>query len=197
MNTIDLTSSIGSNQTLEKEEIMNLGNALGDAYSTYFQNEKIEELYKQALCLSKTKIELTSFFKQREELDYLTFDERIRFSIDEQTYIIFSLNGYVQEFVIGGEKQFLTNLDILHAIEILRLRNIPINLTYLFMKLKQLNLISFVYNYAYAKLTQKNSDQMDIIRAGMFKNAYYNILALKDQEYIKALIGSPFQTKTR
>ena len=38
---------------------------------------------------------------------------------------------------------------------------------------------------------------MDIIRAGMFKNAYYNIIALKEQNYIKKLVDAPIRAKMR
>ena len=192
-----MNSNKTTNQSIEPTDLMNLGNSLKEAYCSYFQNDKIEELYKQALCLSKTQIELTTYFKRKEELDYLSFDEKIRFNIDEYTYIIFSLNGFLQEFVINGEKQNLFDLNLLQALEILRLRNIPIDLTGLLAQLQQLTLISYVYNYAYSGLEEQIKDRMDIIRAGMFKNAYYNILALKDQNYIKLLIESPFPAKTR
>ena len=182
---------------LKKEDLMDLGSTLGDAYADFFKDERIEDLYKQILSLSKTQINLATYFKHKEGVEYLFFEETIKFIVNEQTYIVFSLNGNVQEFVIEGSKQHLTNLNILPALEILMLKNISVDITPLLTKLQQLILTSHIYNYALNKLEQQISNKMDVIRAGMFKNAYYNIIALKNQEYINLLVGIEFQAKIR
>lgn len=182
---------------LKKEDLMDLGSTLGDAYADFFKDERIEDLYKQILSLSKTQINLATYFKHKEGVEYLFFEETIKFIVNEQTYIVFSLNGNVQEFVIEGSKQHLTNLNILPALEILMLKNISVDITPLLTKLQQLILTSHIYNYALNKLEQQISNKMDVIRVGMFKNAYYNIIALKNQEYINLLVGIEFQAKIR
>lgn len=199
MEAIELISALEfyGSETETPEYFINLGSTLAKSYYNFFSKERIEALYSEMLSLENTRINLPSFFSTPNTLTYLKFDEAIKLNINENTYILFALNGQVIEFVINGEKQHITNLDILHAIQILELKRIPIDYSNLIGELEKLALTSHIYSYAYHELEKIKMDKMDIIRAGMFKNAYYNIIALKDQNYLKQLMETPIRAKTR
>lgn len=179
------------------EYFTNLGSTLAKVYYDFFSKERIENLYSEMFSLNITKLNLASYFSTSDNLIYLEFDETIKFEVNENMYILFTLNGQVKEFVINGEKQHIVNLDILHAIQILEFKKTLIDYSKLIKELQKLVLTSYIYSYAYSELEKIKIDKMDTFRAGMFKNAYFNIIALKDQNYIKQLIKSPIRAKAR
>lgn len=199
METVELISTLEFYGTeLETPEYFtNLSIALANVYYNFFSKEKIESLYEQLLSLENTKLNLTTYFNDPTLLTYLQFNETIKYQVNENTYIIFALNGQVKEFVINGEKQPILNLDILHAIQFLEFKKMSIDYSKLMKELRQLLLTSYIYSNAFHELEKIKTDKMDIIRAGMFKNAYYNIIALKDQSYLKQLIEMPIKVRIR
>lgn len=199
METVELISTLEFYGTeLETPEYFtNLSIALANVYYNFFSKEKIESLYEQLLSLENTKLNLTTYFNDPTLLTYLQFNETIKYQVNENTYIIFALNGQVKEFVINGEKQPILNLDILHAIQFLEFKKMSIDYSKLMKELRQLLLTSYIYSNAFHELEKIKMDKMDIIRAGMFKNAYYNIITLKDQSYLKQLIEMPIKARIR
>ena len=199
METVELISTLEFYGTeLETPEYFtNLSIALAKIYYNFFSKEKIESLYEQLLSLENTKLNLTTYFNDPTLLTYLQFNETIKYQVNENTYIIFALNGVVKEFVINDEKQPILNLDILHAIQFLEFKKMSIDYSKLMKELRQLLLTSYIYSNAFHELEKIKTDKMDIIRAGMFKNAYYNIIALKDQSYLKQLIEMPIKVRIR
>ena len=199
METVELISTLEFYGTeLETPEYFtNLSIALANIYYNFFSKEKIESLYEQLLSLENTKLNLTTYFNDPTLLTYLQFNETIKYQVNENTYIIFALNGVVKEFVINDEKQPILNLDILHAIQFLEFTKMSIDYSKLMKELRQLLLTSYIYSNAFHELEKIKTDKMDIIRAGMFKNAYYNIIALKDQSYLKQLIEMPIKVRIR
>lgn len=199
METVELISTLEFYGTeLETPEYFtNLSIALANVYYNFFSKEKIESLYEQLLSLENTKLNLTTYFNDPTLLTYLQFNETIKYQVNENTYIIFALNGVVKEFVINDEKQPILNLDILHAIQFLEFKKMSIDYSKLMKELRQLLLTSYIYSNAFHELEKIKTDKMDIIRAGMFKNAYYNIITLKDQSYLKQLIEMPIKARIR
>ncbi len=199
METVELISTLEFYGTeLETPEYFtNLSIALANVYYNFFSKEKIESLYEQLLSLENTKLNLTTYFNDPTLLTYLQFNETIKYQVNENTYIIFALNGVVKEFVINDEKQPILNLDILHAIQFLEFKKMSIDYSKLMKELRQLLLTSYIYSNAFHELEKIKMDKMDIIRAGMFKNAYYNIITLKDQSYLKQLIEMPIKARIR
>ena len=199
IETVELISTLEFYGTeLETPEYFtNLSIALANVYYNFFSKEKIESLYEQLLSLENTKLNLTTYFNDPTLLTYLQFNETIKYQVNENTYIIFALNGVVKEFAINDEKQPILNLDILHAIQILEFKKLVIDDSKLIKELQKLALTSHIYSYAYHELEKIKIDKMDIIRAGMFKNAYYNIIALKGQSYLKQLIEMPIKVRIR
>ena len=137
------------------------------------------------------------YFFDPKDVAYLQFSELQKLIINENTYIIFDLKGQVKEFVIEKEMQHALNLNLLNALQILELRSIPINLNELAKEMQKLIVTSLVYNYAFQKLKENSKDKLDIMRAGMFKNAYYNIIGLNSQEYCKKFLNMSLQAPTR
>lgn len=180
-----------------KEYFLELGNHLADTYESYFTDTQIEKLYNPTLSLEATKLYLPRYFFDPKDLAYLQFSELQKLIINENTYIIFDLKGQVKEFVIEKEMQHALNLNLLNALQILELRSIPINLNELAKEMQKLIVTSLVYNYAFQKLKENSKDKLDIMRAGMFKNAYYNIIGLNSQEYCKKFLNMPLQAPTR
>ena len=73
-----------------KEHITILGLKLANAYRVNFKEEVINHLYSKPVCLDETKIDITKFF-DKEDWQYLDYKEKIKWMIDENTFIIFNL----------------------------------------------------------------------------------------------------------
>ena len=198
MEPIELISTLEfDGMELETADFfVNLASNLAKMYYNFFSNERIESLYSNLLSLENTKLSLDEILNFPNHV-YLLFDEIIRFDISDNTYILFALNGEVKEFVVHGENQHTANVSILQAMQILECKNIILDYSNLRERLQQLVLTSHIYSYAYHELEKIKTEKMDIIRAGMFKNAYYNIIALKEQNYIKKLVDAPIRAKMR
>ena len=166
-------------QKEEKDYFINLGKTLAKSYYHSFSNKKMAELYKSFTFYESTQLKLNAYFENKKDIAYLAYQETQRLTLKEGTFITFDLSGTVLELIVDYQKLNTINLTLHGALEILRHRNIEIDDNKIEEYFKKLKSTSLIYNLAFLILQKNIKSKMDVVRAGMFKNAYYKIICLE------------------
>ena len=166
-------------QKEEKNYFINLGKKLAKSYYYFFNNKKMEELYKSFTFYESTQLKLNVFFESPKDITYLAYQETQRLTLKEGTFITYDLSGTVLELIVDYQKLNTINLTLHGALKIIKHRNIEIEDNKIEEFFEQLKITSLIYNYAFLILQKKMKTKMDIVRVGMFKNAYYKIICLE------------------
>ena len=179
-----------------KEHITILGLKLANAYRVNFKEEVINHLYSKPVCLDETKIDITKFF-DKEDWQYLDYKEKIKWMIDENTFIIFNLKGEISEYIIDNKKDTCSNFTIMQIIPVLVHKGKNIDLNHLIKKIRELYITSYIYNVAFQELCHTLNTSYPIVIAGMFRNAYFNILEFKNYNYVQEFLLENRQSLTK
>lgn len=179
-----------------KEHITILGLKLANAYRANFKEEVINHLYSKPVCLDETKIDITKFF-DKEDWQYLDYKEKIKWMIDENTFVIFNLKGEISEYIIDNKKDTCSNFTIMQIIPVLVHKGKNIDLNHLIKKIRELYITSYIYNIAFQELCRTLNTSYPIVIAGMFRNAYFNILEFKNYNYVQEFLLENRQSLTK
>lgn len=176
------------NQLLEIEQdrnfdfsLIKLVNKMTLVYDLSFPRKKLDELVFKGNDTKKATRPNYSEFNifTKEELELLNFEDKKRFNINDNSYFIIDLKGYVKEVVLNNRKQYFFRVITLDEM-----------LDYIENKIGQFNrkiidnykenlyLKSLLYKYAYILLEEDIKDSTDMTLVGMFKNAYFDIIEL-------------------
>lgn len=175
---------------LEKSSILNtnllsLAKRIASTYIKHFTKVRIEQLDFSKIDTKKaTRLNLNyqlDFNKGEKEL--LSFSEEIKIQINEESFFVVDLKGYVIKFVWNNEEMlfhhiqnindFLTNMEDQMDVEEIK--------RYLKKQEEELYIKSLIYKYAYILLEEQAKSNIDYARAGMFKNAYFDIIEYQKQ----------------
>lgn len=193
MDIATIKEKIEKDRTLKRDVdyYLNVALVLAKTYYNYFTLELINDFFNNINSISTknaTKLPLDKFVFKESYINYLEYSELI--TLKGKTFLIkFNLKGQVQEFYINNISVISNNIDILDALQILTEKNLSINYEKIYNYFHELYIISLIYNYAYETLKNKAKSETDYIRAGMFKNAYYNIIDLINQNWLKNLMN--------
>ena len=172
----------------EKDYFVNLSIHLANCYYKFFNNKKIDELYKEGISLSKTKLDILAFFPNEKDQNYLRQDEIIELILADNSHIVCDSTGQVHEFIIRSHPMRINDLNVLEALNIAEQYQVIKEKNIINQIMEKLELLSAIYHFALILLNLKQKSKMDIVRTGMFHNAYFHIINLnKSLPRIKGL----------
>lgn len=182
----------------EKDYFVNLSMHLANCYYEFFNNKKIDELYKEGISLSKTKLDIPTFFPNEKDRNYLRQDEIIELILDDNSHIVCDSTGQVHEFIIRAHPMRINDLNVLEALNIAAQYQVVREKNIINQIIEKLELLSAIYHFALILLNLRQKNKMDIVRTGMFHNAYFHIINLnKNLSRIKDLCLSLETEKVR
>ena len=164
---------------------LHLAEILVNYYKNIFSKSKVKKILLNSGCressLDDMRVNLTDLPLSISDKKYLEFAESFRINLDEKSYIIIDLKGLVKQAVFGGENEyFAVSLSVLELYELLGALSYDFNRNGYFEFLKSLEVTSLIYRYAYLSLENESSEKIEITRAGMFRNAYFDIIELSE-----------------
>ena len=96
--------------------------------------------------------------------------------------------GQVHEFIIRSHPMRINDLNVLEALNIAEQYQVIKEKNIINQIMEKLELLSAIYHFALILLNLKQKSKMDIVRTGMFHNAYFHIINLnKSLPRIKGL----------
>ena len=162
----------------EKDYFVNLSMHLANSYYNFFNDQKIDELYQEGMSLDKTKLKIYSFFPIEKDRHYLRQNEIIKLKLEENSYIVCDSTGQVHEFIIQEKRMRIQNLNILEALYIANQYHVIKKNQIIIQTIEKLELLSAIYHFAFLLLNLNQGYSMDIVRTGMFHNAYFHLIHL-------------------
>lgn len=175
-----------------KINLLYLAEKLAKEYINYFSSLKIKKLkYNKLDTFKTTRLDIISHKSfSEEEKEILKFQDKHRFTINRNSYMIINLKGYIIKFIWNNKEliydHVLTLQELLSNSEIQN--SIKINKELINHYHESLYLKSLIYAYAYNILIASAKNDIDYARAGMFKNAYFDII-----EYQNRVLDIPYQ----
>ena len=157
-----------------------LANKLAKSYHEYFTEEKIQELFNSTFFLEASRLPLEKF--DPNERKYLIYPEKIKIELNDASFEV-NLQNQVEKLNISGCSINDHMQELPQVLSLLRNLNIKIEEAAWNEELFNINLTSLIYQYAFLNLKENVKTTIDSVQAGMFKNAYYNIIELKLLKY--------------
>lgn len=162
---------------------LNIANLLANLYDKNFSNSKLKKIFHSSNnrenSIKDMRLDLTSLNLPLNSERYLEFPEKFTLKFDDSSYIIINLKGLVEEFIIDGHPTYFRHqLNISEAYELLDTGSYNYDKNSYFEFLYSLYTTSLIYKYAYLTLESQARDKNSYTKAGMFKNAYFDIIEL-------------------
>lgn len=169
-----------------------LATKLAEQYCQYFCIQKFQYIFYGIINTNeKTRL---PYYKLKtftpEEVDYLYFEDTEIFYIKPSlySYIRINLKNEVLNLVIDNKEVFLKKVFTLEEIILyLKKQNKYIDSEEIENYQEKLYLKSLIYNYAYCIIEENSTLDEEYARAGMFKNAYYDIMNIYNNSLSKNL----------
>ena len=161
----------------DEQYFLKLGNRLANLYIRHFKNI-INNIDFNNLRLEETILDFDQYILIPEDEKYLKFKPINRLVLAPNSYIEFDLRFMVTDLCLYKVRRKIAyNMTLEEALNIIRanykFKSLELNLK---LVMDKLYLISLAYGYTYDLLEEKN-----VFMAGMFKNAYYDIIMLGEK----------------
>lgn len=167
-----------------KEYFIVLTSQLASSYYKYFTKGRIMKTLKGGN-YNSTIMPLTSISNlDYKSAYYLNYQEHYTLNIDQSSYIVFDLKGMVKKVVINHQKQFLPLIPLEEVLEILKKNKIEVDREEIESFKESIYLKSLIYSYATELLVTKYTDTERLTRAGMFQNAYHNLITFQSSSFL-------------
>lgn len=160
-----------------EEYFINLATDLANLYIKEFSNKKIQNTFK-SVTLEATKVDITKL-NDPKKIFYLNVSNDNVVFLASDISITFNLKMEVLKTVINNEIAQLANTSFLEALSYLKDTELEIDLNALQEKITLLNLQSLIYSYTFGLLQVKSRKKRTLARAGMFRNAYFEIIEFR------------------
>lgn len=160
-----------------EEYFINLATDLANLYIKEFSNKKIQNMFK-SVTLEATKVDITKL-NDPKKIFYLNVSNDNVVFLASDISITFNLKMEVLKTVINNEIAQLANTSFLEVLSYLRDTELEIDLNALQEKITLLNLQSLIYSYTFGLLQVKSRKKRTLARAGMFRNAYFEIIEFR------------------
>ncbi len=160
-----------------EEYFINLATDLANLYIKEFSNKKIQNMFK-SVTLEATKVDITKL-NDPKKIFYLNVSNDNVVFLASDISITFNLKMEVLKTVINNEIAQLANTSFLEALSYLKDTELEIDLNALQEKITLLNLQSLIYSYTFGLLQVKSRKKRTLARAGMFRNAYFEIIEFR------------------
>ncbi len=160
-----------------EEYFINLATDLANLYIKEFSNKKIQNTFK-SVTLEATKVDITKL-NDPKKIFYLNVSNDNVVFLASDISITFNLKMEVLKTVINNEIAPIANTSFLEALSYLKDTELEIDLNTLQEKITLLNLQSLIYSYTFGLLQVKSRKKRTLARAGMFRNAYFEIIEFR------------------
>lgn len=160
-----------------EEYFINLATDLANLYIKEFSNKKIQNTFK-SVTLEATKVDITKL-NDPKKIFYLNVSNDNVVFLASDISITFNLKMEVLKTVINNEIAQLANTSFLEVLSYLKDTELEIDLNALQEKITLLNLQSLIYSYTFGLLQVKSRKKRTLARAGMFRNAYFEIIEFR------------------
>lgn len=160
-----------------EEYFINLATDLANLYIKEFSNKKIQNMFK-SVTLEATKVDITKL-NDPKKIFYLNVSNDNVVFLASDISITFNLKMEVLKTVINNEIAPIANTSFLEALSYLKDTELEIDLNALQEKITLLNLQSLIYSYTFGLLQVKSRKKRTLARAGMFRNAYFEIIEFR------------------
>ncbi len=160
-----------------EEYFINLATDLANLYIKEFSNKKIQNTFK-SVTLEATKVDITKL-NDPKKIFYLNVSNDNVVFLASDISITFNLKMEVLKTVINNEIAPIANTSFLEALSYLKDTELEIDLNALQEKITLLNLQSLIYSYTFGLLQVKSRKKRTLARAGMFRNAYFEIIEFR------------------
>jgi len=151
-------------------------------YKKYFSLAKLNRLnFNKLDTFNETKLDLTkNTVLSVAEKKILNFNDIHKLNYDHYTYLLVNLKEEVKKLIINSKQiNLIYNFNIYDITEFIKENyGIKLDLNEHEEYKKELYIKSLVYNYAYLLLFNGSKKEHDYVVAGMFKNAYFNIISI-------------------
>ena len=153
---------------------LELGTKLAYTYYNNFEGQNKHFDY-QTLYLEKTILNLRRYTFSLKELDFLDYKTKLTIYLNYRSYMIISLKNYVLKLVINNKVVSLPyKISIEEVMSYFKNKEIEVKIN---ETLDNLIRTSYIYSYAYYIL-----EDLSLFMAGMFKNAYYDLIKLAEND---------------
>ncbi|MBE6154179.1 MAG: hypothetical protein E7163_01205 [Firmicutes bacterium] len=160
-------------------------------YKKYFSWAKLKRMdFNKLDTFKDTRLDLTKNHTLTvAEKKILAFNDVYHLNYDAYTYIAINLKEEVKEIVINSKpKKIICHLDIYNLIENIKEEyGLKIYLEGYLEYRKELYVKSLIYNYIYCLLLKDSATEYDYAVAGMFKNAYFDIISIYENTLDKKM----------
>lgn len=160
-----------------EEYFINLATDLANLYIKEFSNKKIQNTFK-SVTLEATKVDITKL-NDPKKIFYLNVSNDNVVFLASDISITFNLKMEVLKTIINNEIAPIANTSFLDALSYLKDTELEIDLNALQEKITLLNLQSLIYSYTFGLLQVKSRKKRTLARAGMFRNAYFEIIEFR------------------
>jgi len=160
---------------------LKLANTLANYYDNSFPNKKLKSLFQSSNSsddsIKNMRVDLANLPLSNKE--HLEFSDKFILKLDDSSYIVINLKGITEEVVLNGERVYFNHrLNVSEIYELLDAVPYTYDKNSYFDFLYSLYITSLIYKYAYFILESKATDKNGYTKAGMFKNAYFDIIEL-------------------
>lgn len=152
---------------------------LGKRVAASYQKEFTASIINHMECIHgstihNTRLNIQNFpiFDQK----FLTFHDEYKLYLNQNSYVIVNLKGEVVELVINHKQVLLSKVLYFEDLNDYLKNKIKVTIHQDFRW--DLFIPSLIYQYAYLLLEKNAIQDIDYARAGMFKNAYFDILEI-------------------
>ncbi len=165
----------------DKDYFLKLGNRLSNLYLNNFKSKKNNINFRD-LRLEDTILELEKYIIVPRDYYYLKFEMINKLKLAPRSCIEFDLKGLVTSLWIRGvEKKVPYGTTLEEILSFVKdkyhFKELDVNVKMVYDKLY---LTSLIYNYAFKKIEEK-----DAFIAGMFRNAYYDLLLVAEKNIFR------------
>lgn len=160
---------------------LKLANTLANYYDNSFPNKKLKSLFQSSNSsddsIKNMRVDLANLPLSNKE--HLEFSDKFILKLDDSSYVVINLKGITEEVVLNGERIYFNHqLNVSEIYELLDAVPYTYDKNSYFDFLYSLYITSLIYKYSYFILESKATDKNGYTKAGMFKNAYFDIIEL-------------------
>ena len=159
-----------------------LATKLAVEYKRYFTPSKLYRMnFNKLDTFNDTKLDLTKNTTLTiAEKKILNFNDIHKLNYDHYTYLLVNLKEAVKKLIINSKQiNLMYNFNIYDITKFIKENyGIILELNEYEEYKKELYIKSLVYNYTYLLLFNGSKKEHDYVIAGMFKNAYFDIISI-------------------
>ena len=160
-------------------DLIKIGEFIAKEYRAFYSAKVIDNMNFSFMDTRKTtrlNPVLLGNLKE-EERKFVIIDDRYTINVADKIDVVVNSKGYVLKLIDKGNIEVFSTLKTLEEV-LYQLHNKKVIINYhnIDKYYEEIYIKSLLFNYAYSIIASSIISETDSIRAGMFKNAYFDIL---------------------